>query len=376
MVNFLHNVTALAGAFTLTRIFDFQGHVVTLSTNQVFEGAAVWFIDPLPANDGTFIVENFLGPFLSAADAGQGNGDHSPAVASPSSNVGLATVFKMQTVGSGPQVNFIQALGSDTYALTAWSNPDPARTDPTTPITMERLMVPNSFMQTFTIQLATQPQNGAAKDRIHYPRARTGPILGKQVHTNLPDPPSKSEPIPPNIPLVPSRLRPDPLVFYTMQAGLLSTSGCAHLEHNRRLLRSTGDARDRIDTDGPKDFLPSLGDSHRQTASETSRTYRYFTALKNEIMGMDLHIRHRKWEWKRGGLGGEGTWAAVGSAYNVGEGKVKLHRCHDYAHYFACSGTGLTSQFFKVHSPFWATEDFNNALGRWAERDGSDKINN
>ncbi|KAJ7452004.1 hypothetical protein FB451DRAFT_1186044 [Mycena latifolia] len=160
MVNFLHNVTALAGAFTLTRIFDFQGHVVTLSPNQVFEGAAVvsspgtsgalnqqvrtegshslpaidlllqWFIDPLPANDGTFIVENFLGPFLSAADAGQGNGDHSPAVASPSSNVGLATVFKMQTVGSGPQVNFIQALGSDTYALTAWSNPDPARTMP------------------------------------------------------------------------------------------------------------------------------------------------------------------------------------------------------------------------------------------------------
>ncbi|KAJ6563315.1 hypothetical protein DFH09DRAFT_1158932 [Mycena vulgaris] len=167
MVNFLHNVTALAGAFTLTRIFDFQGNVVTLSQNQVFNGAAIvsspgtsgalnqeWFIDPQPANDGTFIVQNWLGPFLSAADAGQGNGDHSPAVAAPSSNVGLATVFKMQTVGSGPQVNFIQALGGDTYALTAWSNPDPAtRTDPTTPITMERLMVPNSFMQSFTIQL-------------------------------------------------------------------------------------------------------------------------------------------------------------------------------------------------------------------------------
>ncbi|KAJ6536192.1 hypothetical protein B0H19DRAFT_1079711 [Mycena capillaripes] len=168
MVNFVHNVTALAGAFTLTRIFDFQGHLVTLSQNQVFNGAPIvsfpptsgalnqeWFIDPLPANDGTFIMQNWLGNFFSAADAGQGNGDHSPAVAAPSSNVGLATVFKMQTVGSGPQVNFIQALGSDTYALTAWSNPDPAtRTDPTTPITMERLMVPNSFMQTFTIQLA------------------------------------------------------------------------------------------------------------------------------------------------------------------------------------------------------------------------------
>ncbi|KAJ6528870.1 hypothetical protein B0H19DRAFT_1083211 [Mycena capillaripes] len=127
MVNFLHNFTALAGTFTLTRIFDFQGHLVTLSQNQVFNGAAIvsfpptsgalnqeWFIDPLPANDGTFIMQNWLGNFFSAADAGQGNGDHSPAVAAPSSNVALATVFKMQTVGSGPQVNFIQALGSDT----------------------------------------------------------------------------------------------------------------------------------------------------------------------------------------------------------------------------------------------------------------------
>ncbi|KAJ7132642.1 hypothetical protein C8R46DRAFT_1326710 [Mycena filopes] len=150
MVNasFLHNVTALAGAFTLTHIFDFQGHAVTLSPNQLFNGAAIvsaplvagalnqqWFVDPQPANDGTFICQNWLGQFLSAADAGNGNGDHSPAVSAPASNLGLATVFKMVPVNNGPQVNFVQALGSDSYALTAWTNPDPAvRTDPTTPV--------------------------------------------------------------------------------------------------------------------------------------------------------------------------------------------------------------------------------------------------
>jgi hypothetical protein len=64
----------------------------------------------------------------------------------------------------------------------------------------------------------SEPQNGAAKENIHIHfeviTSRTGPILGKQVHINLPDPPSKSEPILPKICPVPSHLRPDPLVFH------------------------------------------------------------------------------------------------------------------------------------------------------------------
>ncbi|KAJ7145089.1 hypothetical protein C8R43DRAFT_1197229, partial [Mycena crocata] len=161
MVNLL-NITSLAGALTLVKIFDFQGHVINLSGNSGAPENAIisfpetpgalnedWFISPIDSS--TFTVQSLAdsNAFISYAGKAQGDTFHSGVVASAALE---ATVFRMETVNSGAAVNFIDV--STNMTLTAWKNPDPAtRTDPTTPLTMESLMNPKSFMQSFTVQL-------------------------------------------------------------------------------------------------------------------------------------------------------------------------------------------------------------------------------
>ncbi|KAJ7582293.1 hypothetical protein C8J56DRAFT_1056439 [Mycena floridula] len=68
MVNFLHNITVLADAATLCKIFDFQGRVINLSGAQTINGTPVisftesgaqnenWFIAPQASCNGLFTV--------------------------------------------------------------------------------------------------------------------------------------------------------------------------------------------------------------------------------------------------------------------------------------------------------------------------------
>ncbi|KAJ7918440.1 hypothetical protein B0H13DRAFT_2269147 [Mycena leptocephala] len=160
MVNFLHNITALAGAATLVKIFDFKNQVINLSgTNGVTvisfpetPGAdnEDWFIVP-QVTAGTFTIQSVSSPslFISYVDAVNQGPGHSQAIASST----LPTVFTMETVGSGPAVNLKDTVTN--FVLTSWVNPDPVTwADPTTPITMEGFQMPKSFMQSFTITLS------------------------------------------------------------------------------------------------------------------------------------------------------------------------------------------------------------------------------
>jgi len=161
MVNFLHNITALAGAATLVKIFDFNNQVLNLAGAVGLNGVAImgfpevagaanedWFIVPQAAV-GTFTIQSVTAPsfFLSYASSASKalQGQHSQVVASTT----LPTVFKMETVGSGPAVNLIDSNSG--FALTSWINPDDAWTDPSTPITMETFQMPESFMQSFKV---------------------------------------------------------------------------------------------------------------------------------------------------------------------------------------------------------------------------------
>ncbi|KAK7001824.1 hypothetical protein R3P38DRAFT_1771122 [Favolaschia claudopus] len=118
MVNFLHNITALAGAATLVNIIDFKDQRINLSGASGYTvgtpvisypntpGAANQDWTIVPQTDGTtFTIQSFAQPtlFVSYATvlAGAGVIHHSQTMASDASK---AIVFKMQTVGSGPQV--------------------------------------------------------------------------------------------------------------------------------------------------------------------------------------------------------------------------------------------------------------------------------
>ncbi|KAJ7884248.1 hypothetical protein B0H13DRAFT_1890103 [Mycena leptocephala] len=141
MVNFLHNITALAGAATVCRIFDFKNGVMSLAGGLGDDGIAIgtgplvgagttqeWVIIP-QATAGTFTLQSVGQPaaFVSYAAAAKKVPGHS------------------QTVASDTASNM---------ALTAWANADPATfTFQGTPLTMEAINVPHSFMQSFTIAL-------------------------------------------------------------------------------------------------------------------------------------------------------------------------------------------------------------------------------
>ncbi|KAJ6585727.1 hypothetical protein B0H19DRAFT_1228038 [Mycena capillaripes] len=164
MVNFLHNITALAGAATLVKIFDSKNQLVNLAGNVGIDGVAIftfpetpgapnedWFIIP-QATAGTFTIQSVGQPnfFVSYATAATKaiQGDRSQVVASST----LPTVFKMQLVGSGPAVNLIDSTTGS--VMTSWINPDPGVWgDPATPLTMEGHNVPPSHVQSFTITL-------------------------------------------------------------------------------------------------------------------------------------------------------------------------------------------------------------------------------
>ncbi|KAJ6466982.1 hypothetical protein C8R45DRAFT_482390 [Mycena sanguinolenta] len=160
MVNFLQNLTALAGAATLVTISDFKNQVINLSGDGGADGNAIisfpntpgavnqaWLM--IPQSDTTFTLQSVGQPsfFVSYAAAAIGLPAHSPAVASST----LPTVFTMEAVGNGA-VNLIDSVSH--FVLTSWVNADPVTwTDPTTPITMENFNMPKSFMQSFTITL-------------------------------------------------------------------------------------------------------------------------------------------------------------------------------------------------------------------------------
>ncbi|KAJ6540752.1 hypothetical protein B0H19DRAFT_1269293 [Mycena capillaripes] len=162
MVNFLHNITALAGAATVGRIFDFRSSLMTTAGGLAEDAIAIvgapqvvgavnqnWMIIP-QATAGTFTLQSAVQPgtFVSYAAAARKVPGHSQAVVSDA----LPTVFKMVTVGGGPGVNLIDTATNT--ALTTWANADPATwTSQVTPLTMEALNMPQSLMQTFTIAL-------------------------------------------------------------------------------------------------------------------------------------------------------------------------------------------------------------------------------
>ncbi|KAJ7482661.1 hypothetical protein FB451DRAFT_1364600 [Mycena latifolia] len=156
MVNFLHNITVLAGAATVCRIFDFKNGVVSLAGGLGEDGIAIgtgplWWIIP-QATAGTFTLQNVGQPavFVSYAAAARKVPGHSQTVASGD----LPTVFKMGAVAGGPAVSFIDTATNT--ALTAWANADPTTsTIQGTPLTMEAINVPHSFTQSFTIALST-----------------------------------------------------------------------------------------------------------------------------------------------------------------------------------------------------------------------------
>ncbi|KAJ7272474.1 hypothetical protein C8J57DRAFT_1226003 [Mycena rebaudengoi] len=163
MVNLL-NITALAGAATLVKIFDSKNQVFNLAGNigvngvpiftyAVIPGAAEedWFIVP-QATAGTFTIQSAGQPafFVSygTADSRALLGGRSQVVAGSK----LPVVFKMQTVGTGPSVKLIDSTTG--MAVTSWLNPDPGVwADVGTPLTMEGV-VPKSRAQSFTIALS------------------------------------------------------------------------------------------------------------------------------------------------------------------------------------------------------------------------------
>ncbi|KAJ7026558.1 hypothetical protein C8F04DRAFT_1190370 [Mycena alexandri] len=118
MVNFMQNITALAGSATLCRIFDFKNQVINLSGDFAANGTAIisypetpgapneeWYIVPQAAA-GTFTIESFVQPNFSISYAGVTEEPfgpsalHSQAIASSV----FATVFRMESVGTSQQV--------------------------------------------------------------------------------------------------------------------------------------------------------------------------------------------------------------------------------------------------------------------------------
>ncbi|KAJ7884245.1 hypothetical protein B0H13DRAFT_1890100 [Mycena leptocephala] len=161
MVNFLHNITALAGAATVCKIFDFRSSVLTIAGGLGEDGVAIqttptvagatnqeWMIIP-QATANTFTLQSVKQPavFVSYAAAARKAPGHSQAVVSDA----FPTIFEMVAVAGGPSVNLIDTASNMT--LTAWAKADPAWTSTVTPLTMEALNTPNSFMQSFTIAL-------------------------------------------------------------------------------------------------------------------------------------------------------------------------------------------------------------------------------
>ncbi|KAJ6510302.1 hypothetical protein C8R47DRAFT_1065458 [Mycena vitilis] len=129
MVNFLHNITALAGAAALCKIFDFKHQAVNLAFNDGMDAVPIISFPETPGapNEDSVAQPPF---FVSQAGAAAGfSGHYSQAVASNT----LPTVFTMQAVNGGPAVNLIDSVTG--LALTSWVNPDPTTwADPTTPV--------------------------------------------------------------------------------------------------------------------------------------------------------------------------------------------------------------------------------------------------
>ncbi|KAJ6504906.1 hypothetical protein DFH09DRAFT_1368108 [Mycena vulgaris] len=161
MVN-LVNITSLAGALTLVKIFDFQDHLINLAGGFTTPGTAIlsfpeadasnenWFLNPIGSTTFTLQSQADSTVFVSYTGKAVGDTTFAGVVASGASQ---ATVFRMEPVAiGGPAVNFIEATTN--AAVTAWKNPDsPTYANPATPLTMEPLMNPKSFMQSFIVEL-------------------------------------------------------------------------------------------------------------------------------------------------------------------------------------------------------------------------------
>ncbi|KAJ7911907.1 hypothetical protein B0H13DRAFT_1875380 [Mycena leptocephala] len=128
MVNFLHNITALAGAATLVKIFDNKNQLVNLAGNVGVNGVVIftypetagapnedWFL--IPQANSTFTLQSVGQPafFVSSATAATKaiQGDRSQVVASST----FPTVFRMQTVGTGPAANTPGLIDSTTGSV-------------------------------------------------------------------------------------------------------------------------------------------------------------------------------------------------------------------------------------------------------------------
>ncbi|KAJ7876984.1 hypothetical protein B0H13DRAFT_1893451 [Mycena leptocephala] len=150
MVNFLHNITALAELSPDHRRRFGEDEIAVLGA-PVVAGAANqdWMIIP-QATANTFTLQSVAQPavFVSYAAAARKVPGHSQAVVSDA----FPTIFKMVAVAGGPAVNLIDTATNT--ALTTWANADPATfTFQGTPLTMEGLNAPKSIMQSFTIAL-------------------------------------------------------------------------------------------------------------------------------------------------------------------------------------------------------------------------------
>ncbi|KAE9389711.1 hypothetical protein BT96DRAFT_926389 [Gymnopus androsaceus JB14] len=165
MVNYIQNITSLAGAASeLVRIVTFTGDLLNLNEAVGLNTNAIigfpnspghtnqnWLLIPQSTNASQFTIQSaeFSSLYISYASAAAPGAPEaqSPVIASDS----FATVFKMELVGSGPAVNLVDVASG--FALTSWTIPDPTFTNPSTPLTMEGLNTPESEMQSFTIEL-------------------------------------------------------------------------------------------------------------------------------------------------------------------------------------------------------------------------------
>ncbi|KAJ7875653.1 hypothetical protein B0H13DRAFT_1894023 [Mycena leptocephala] len=170
MVNFLHNITALAGAATLVKIFDNKNQLVNLAGNVGVNGVAIftypetagapnedvrllWFL--IPQENSTFTLQTVGRPAIFASYATAATkaiqGDRSQVVASSTSP--LCSECKRLA----PDRRSNSTTGS---VMTAWVNPDPGVwDDAATPLTMEGHNGPPSKVQSFTITLCQLPSS-------------------------------------------------------------------------------------------------------------------------------------------------------------------------------------------------------------------------
>ncbi|KAJ6588527.1 hypothetical protein B0H19DRAFT_1248173 [Mycena capillaripes] len=167
MVNFLHNITALAGVATLCKISDFKNQLINLSGDFSANGLnaiisspqslgfadEAWLIVP-QASGGTFTLRSVGEPafFLSYAGAAAQTTDRSSFSGCDFKHP--SDCIHNGSCRWGQAVNLIDTVTG--LVLTSWVNPEPvAWSDPTTPITMENFNMPKSFMQSFTITLSS-----------------------------------------------------------------------------------------------------------------------------------------------------------------------------------------------------------------------------